>query len=160
MKQTRKMTEETKPHAGVTLRVPDLTRILIVCENDSHTERLTTVFGQAGWTSERANSITAACELAKSGRFQLVFTAPHLVDGSWKRLIDLASQHDLGFELILLARTFDLNEWSEALQIGAFEVLDVLCDLPQAAEAAKRAFGTAYLKHFRPRPEPVVGQTG
>lgn len=71
------------------------------------------------------------------------------------RLIDLASQHDLGFEIILLARTFDLNEWSEALQVGAFEVLDVLFDLPQAAEAAKRALGAANLKRFRPRPQSV-----
>lgn len=72
--------------------------------------------------------------------------------GAWP---NLGSQHDLRFEIILLARTFDLNEWSEALQVGAFEVLDVLCDLPQAAEVAKRAFGTAYLKHFQPRPESV-----
>jgi len=67
--------------------------------------------------------------------------------------MDLASQGDLGFEIILLARTFDLNEWSEALQVGAFEVLDVLCDLPQAAEAAKRALGTA-----RPTALPVASR--
>ena len=48
----------------------------------------------------------------------------------------------LSLEVILLARTFNLNQWGEALQAGAFDVLDVLCDLPKAAEAAKRALGT------------------
>lgn len=91
MIQTRRITEETEPPAGLTLRGPDLTRILIVRENDSDTERLTTAFREAGWTSESTNTMTAACELAQSGRFQLVFSAPHLGDGSWRLLIGLAS---------------------------------------------------------------------
>jgi len=85
----------------------------------------------------------------------VVFCSPFLPDGSWKRLIDVANHFGLNFEVILVARTFDLSQWAEALQVGAFDVLDVLCDLPKAAEAAKRAFGTAYLKRFRSCPEQV-----
>ncbi len=58
--------------------------------------------------------------------------------------------------LILLARTFNLNEWAEALEVGAFEALDVLCDLPKAAEAANRALGTTSVKHVRLSQERVV----
>ncbi len=65
--------------------------------------------------------------------------------------MDVAQHYDLSFELVLLARSFNLNQWTEALQDGAFDVLDVVCDLPKAAEAAKRAFGAAYLRRFRPR---------
>jgi hypothetical protein len=65
---------------------------------------------------------------------------------------DVASQHDLAFEIVLLARTFTFNEWAEALQIGAFDVLDVLCDLPKAAGAARRASGASFLRHFRHEP--------
>ena len=137
------------------LKVPDRSRILIVCDNDADTERLKTVFREAGLDSEAAKSITAGCESAKSGRFQVVFSTPLLGDGSWRRLIEVANHHGLSFEVVLLARTFDLKQWAEALQVGAFEVLDVLCDLPKAAEAAKSALGTAYLKRFRTRPEPV-----
>ena len=139
--------EETQPRAALTLTVPETARILIVCDNDSDTERLVTAFREAGLTSESVNSIAAACE-AKSGRFQVVFSAPLLRDGSWRRLIDAASQHKLGFEIVLLARTFTFNEWAEALQVGAFDVLDVLCDLPKAAEAARRASGSFFLRHF------------
>ena len=140
--------EETQPRAALTLAVPETARILIVCDNDSDTERLVTAFREAGLTSESVNSIAAGCEAAKSGRFQVVFSAPLLRDGSWRHLIDAASQHKLGFEVVLLARTFTFNEWAEALQVGAFDVLDVLCDLPKAAEAARRASGSFFLRHF------------
>jgi len=67
------------------------------------------------------------------------------------RLIDIAQHHDLSSKVVLLARSFNLNQWTEALQDGAFDVLDVVCDVPKAAEAAKRAFGAAYPRRFRSR---------
>ena len=140
--------EETQPRAALTLTVPETARILIVCDNDSETERLKTALRDAGLTSESANSMTVGCVLARSGRFQVIFSTPRLGDGSWMRLIEVARQHNLGFEVVLLARTFTFNEWAEALQIGAFDVLDVLRDLPKAAEAARRASGSFFLKHF------------
>ena len=76
--QTQNMTDETKLPAGLTLRVPDPARMLIVSDNDSDTERLKTAFREAGLTSESANSMTAGCALAKSGRFQVIFSAPLL----------------------------------------------------------------------------------
>ncbi len=154
MTLTQNRSEGVKPR-GLTLRSLDKPRILIVCDNDSDTERLEIVLREAGLTSESANSITAGCESAKSGRFQVVFSPPLLADGSWRRLIDIAQHYDLSFELVLLAPSFNLNQWTEALQDGAFDVLDVLYDLPKAAEAAKRAFGAAYLRRFRSRPEQV-----
>jgi DNA-binding NtrC family response regulator len=152
--------EGTPLHSGLTLNVPDVPRILIVCDNDSDTDRLALVFREAGLTSERTKSIKAGCESAKSGRFQVVFSTPLLGDGSWKCLIDVAQLYDLSFEVVLLARTFNLNQWTEALQDGAFDVLDVLDDLPKAAEAAKRALGAAYLRRFRPRPPASLGFRG
>ncbi len=130
-----------------------MARILIVCEKDSDAERLKTAFREAGLTWESANSITAGCEAAKSGQFQVVFSNPFVADGSWRRLIDVAQHYDLSFEIVLMARTFSLSQWTEALQVGAFDVLDVVCDLPKAAEAAKRAIEAAYLKRFRSRSE-------
>jgi hypothetical protein len=55
--------------------------------------------------------------------------------------------------VILVATTFDLNEWGQALEDGAFEVLDALHELPNVAEAARRALWAAYLKGAGPRPE-------
>ncbi len=39
--KTQNMTHETQVPAGLTVRVPDMARILIVSESDSDTERLT-----------------------------------------------------------------------------------------------------------------------
>jgi hypothetical protein len=86
------------------------------------------------------------------GRFQVVFTTPVLSDGSWRRLADIASYYDLGFVLILVANKSDV-ECAEALENGAFDVVDPSHELPTAAEAAKRALWAAYLKGAGPRPE-------
>jgi DNA-binding NtrC family response regulator len=117
-------------------------RVLIISDDDSETERLKTAFREAGSAADSTNSMVAACEWAKSGRFQAIFSAT----ASGRRIVEapgeVAGQHNLGFEVVLLARTFTFDEWAEALQIGAFHVLDVLCDLPKAAEAARRASGS------------------
>jgi len=153
MINTLRINEEYIPRGVLPLTVLDMSRILIVGDNGADTERLKTVFREAGLSSESANSITAGCEAAKSGRFHVVFSPPLMPDGSWRRLVDVAQHYGLSFEVILLARTFGLDQWAEALQVGAFDVLDVLSDLPKAAEIAKRAIGAGYLKRFRPCPE-------
>jgi len=147
--QAQKIADHIKPDAGLALRAPDTASILIVSDSVSDTEELKVVFQKAGLTSESAAGITAGCESAISRRFQVIFCTPVMADGSWRRLIDVANHYGLSFEVIILARTFDFNQWGEALQVGAFDVLDVLCDLPKAAEAARRALGADYLKRFR-----------
>jgi DNA-binding NtrC family response regulator len=129
----------------------NMAQILIVSENDSDTGRLQTAFRDAGLTSEVAKSITAGCELAKSGRFEVMFCRPGLGDQSWRRLIDTADRYDLSFEIVLFTRTFDLNEWGDALQVGAFDVMDALYDLPKAAEVAKRALRGTPQKRIQPQ---------
>jgi DNA-binding NtrC family response regulator len=150
------MTGESKTRSGSTLKVPDGARILIVCDDDSEMERLKTILQKAGIVSECTRSITAGCEAAKSGRFQVVVSTPLLRDGSWRRLTDIANHYDLGFEVVLWARTFDFTEWVEALKEGAFDVLDALCELPRAVEAIKIALWAAYLKGAGPNPRATT----
>jgi len=146
--QTQTMTHETKLPAGLTLRVPDLVRALIVADNDSDTERLKTAFREARLTAESANSMTAGCALAKSGRFQVIFSTPLLADGSWRRLIEVASQHNLGFEVVLLARKFTFNEWAEALQVGAFDVWTSCVTCPKLPRRQDALPGHFSWRHF------------
>ena len=58
------------------LKVPDEARILIVSDDDSLTERVNIVLREAGFISECTKNITAGCESARSGRFQVVITTP------------------------------------------------------------------------------------
>ena len=138
-RQTRTAADKTSLSTSLKPSVPHEARILIVCDDDSITERLNILFREAGFISECAKSITAGCESARSGRFQVVFTTPVLCDGSWRCLVEAAHHYDLGFEVVLLARTFDLSQWAEALEAGAFDVPDALDELPKAAGVAKLA---------------------
>jgi DNA-binding NtrC family response regulator len=141
---------EAEPLAGLALGKHRMPRILIVSERDSDRMQLKDVFLQAGMASESADNMAAGCESARSGRFGVIFSTPQSDEGLWTRLIDVANQYGLNFEIVLLARAFDLNQWVEAMQLGAFEVLDVSRDLPNAAEVARLALGAGHLRRFRP----------
>ena len=158
MTRTGERTGESKTRSGSPLKVPEGARILIVCDNNSDTDRLKDVLREAGFVSEWARSITEGCKAAKSGRFQVVVSTPVLSDGSWRRLIDIANHYDLGFEVVLWTRNFDLREWVAALNEGAFDVLDAMCEQPKAVESTKRALWAAYLKGAGPHPRAASPQ--
>ena len=67
----------------------------------------------------------------------------------------MATYYNLGFVVILVASKFDLEEWAEALEYGAFDVLDALHELSKVAESAKRAAWAAYLKGASPRTKAI-----
>jgi len=152
---TQRATSQINPSTSLKLKIPEKARILIVCDDDLITERLNIVLWEAGFISERAKSITEGCASARSGQFQVVISAPLLNDGSWRRLVDLASHYNLGFVVLLLASSFDFKQSTEAQESGAFDVLDVLHDMPKVAEVTKRALWVAYLKGAGPSPDVV-----
>jgi DNA-binding NtrC family response regulator len=129
--------------------------ILVVDDDDSISKVLQVFLRRAGLASECVRSMKAGCDRARSGRFQVVVTNPRLSDGSWKRLAEIDSHYRPGFVVILLAARFDSNEWGQALEDGAFEVLDATHELPKVAEVAKRALWAAYLKGAGPLPKAL-----
>jgi DNA-binding NtrC family response regulator len=147
-----------KPSPNFPLRAvnPVKPRILIVHEDDSISKEMELVLFHEGLELERVKTMTGGCEAARSGRFQVVVSAPVLRDGTWKRLADIDSHYRPGFVIILVATNFDLHEWGEALEDGAFDVLDALHELPKVGEIARRALWAAYLKGAGPRPEALV----
>lgn len=151
--QTPKPPAKSSPVPKSEQVVLDEIRILVVSEDESITQQLEIAFRNAGFTSEYAKSISAGCESAKSGRFQVVVSTPVLRDGSWRRLVDIAGYYDLPFVVVLVARTFNFNEWVEALQGGAIDVIDAVHDLPNAGEAVKRAWWEACSKSSGHSPE-------
>jgi DNA-binding NtrC family response regulator len=143
---------EARPIARLALRVPDGARVLIACEDRFITQQLKAALEDGGLFPESVTSMTAACDLARSGRYQVIVCAPVLSDGTWKRLIDLANYYNLGFEVILLDRSFDPSEWANTVEEGAFDVLDATDELAKAGEVIKHALWAAYLKGAGPRP--------
>ena len=130
-------------------------QILVVNENASIPEQLAKALPEAEFTLEHAKGIAAGCELAKSGRFQIIVTSPTFADGTWRRLVDVANRYDLGFAVIVLANVFDMQEWADALEYGAVDVMDTLYELPRVAQSIKCAAWAAYLKGAGPRTSMV-----
>jgi DNA-binding NtrC family response regulator len=135
---------------------PGRPKVLIVCDDDHDSKRLKTMLSEAGFALECARTITAACETAKSGQFQVVICKPQLRDGSWRRLTELATHYDLRFVVVVWAHTFGLREWAEALDNGAFDVLDAVYDLPRVVEVVKGASWAAFLMGAAPIPEAIL----
>jgi DNA-binding NtrC family response regulator len=131
--------------------VPRGAQILIVAD-DQNAEQLVATLREAGIGSKTARSMTEACEFVKSGDFQAVLSKPMLSDGSWRRLVDVAVHYDLGFEVVLVAQGFHLDVWSEALNEGAFDVLDTHLSQSGTTVVAKRALWAGYLKGAGPNP--------
>jgi DNA-binding NtrC family response regulator len=151
--QSQEANSKSSARSSFVSKVSDKARILIVCDDESVTERLNLALREAGFLSECATSMTAGCTSARSGRFQVIFTTPVLRDGSWRRLADIASNYDPGFVVVLVASNFDFNQCANALDDGAFDVLDPLHELPKTTETARCALWAAYLKGTGPRPE-------
>ncbi len=151
--QTQGANSKIGPLTSLKLKIPDKARILIVNDDDVVAERLNIILREAGFISERAKTITEGCASARSGQFQVVISAPLLNDGSWRRLVDIASHYNIGFVVLLVSSSFDSNQSAEAQENGAFDILDVLHELPKVAEFTKRALWAAYLKGDGPSPD-------
>ena len=132
--------------------IPEGARVLVVCDDDFEAGRLRTLLLGAGFASDCARTLTTGCDAAKSGQFQAVVSTPYLQDGSWRRLIDIANHFDLRFEVVLWAHNFDLGEWAEALDDGAFDVLDAVSEESRIGEVTKSALWAAYLRGAGPNP--------
>jgi DNA-binding NtrC family response regulator len=149
------MQTQEEIRSGLQSNIPDGAWILIVCDDDSDRGRLRTLLLEAGFALDCAKSITAGCEAVKSGQYQVVVSIPQLRDGSWRRLTDIANHYDLPFDVVVWARNFDLREWAEALDNGAFDVIDAVYDQPRVIEAVKCALWAAYLKGALPNSRAI-----
>lgn len=135
---------------------PAKPRALIVSEDSALSKEVEVILVQSGFVTKSVKSMTAGCECARAGEFQVVVSAPVLPDGSWKRLADIDSHYRPGFVIVLVATNFDFNDWGLALEEGAFEVINALYETPKVAEVARRALWAAFLKGAGPRPEALA----
>jgi DNA-binding NtrC family response regulator len=149
------MQTQEEIRSGLQSNIPDGASILIVCDDDSDQRRLRALLMEAGFALDCAKSIATGCEAAKSGRYPVVVSIPQLRDGSWRRLTDIANRYDLPFEVVVWARNFDLREWAQALDNGAFDVIDAVYDQPGVVEATKCALWAAYLKGALPNSRTI-----
>jgi DNA-binding NtrC family response regulator len=118
-------------------------RILIACDDLATAELLRIIFLASNFNSQPAKDFEDACKCARSGRFQVVFTASTLGDRSWRQLFEFAKSCDPAIAFVVMARSFDLQDWGESLRMGAFDVLNLMREIPNVAKVASQAFSFA-----------------
>jgi DNA-binding NtrC family response regulator len=120
------------------------TRVLIACEDGEVGDGLVEVLKTTSLKAERAVDFTSACKLLKTGKFQVVFATPRVSGGSWEKLLDFAHSKAQALSFVIVARSFDLNDWGNCLKNGAFEVLDSACEISRAGEVAMHAISATW----------------
>jgi|HubBroStandDraft_6_1064221.scaffolds.fasta_scaffold130717_2 DNA-binding NtrC family response regulator len=124
-------------------QVSPISQILIVCDDDSVAAKTKNILRAANFRSERAKTMGAACQCIRLDGFDAVFTVPLLRDGAWQQLLEFARCRDMGLPFVVMACTFDMRDWGDSMKSGAFDVLDLVEELPRAAEVARLACSTA-----------------
>lgn len=130
-------------------------QILAVCADESLSQALTSILKKSSLSVESVATVSEGCALAASGRFEVVLSQPRLPDGSWRRLADLATRDCSDFVVILLASRFDTRQWLQALNDGAFDVIDVLHGLQDVEESVRYALWVGYLSGIGPAPDMI-----
>ena len=143
--QTAKDAQSPSPFGG---------RILIACYDRSTAERLQAIFNVADLTSDCAKDFKGACNLLKSGDFQLVSATSKMADSAWRILMDISPANCPMPYFVVIACSFDLGDWADCLKYGAFDVLDSIGELARAAEVALNAFSLAFV-NVVPRSEEM-----
>lgn len=111
----------------------------MACDDDVVAVPLRANLASSHLLSERVTNIQAAWERVRVENFRIVFVAAVLPDGPWHLLYDSAASQGLDLSFIVMARSFDIDDWAGAFRHGAFDVLDILSEIPKAAEIASEA---------------------
>jgi DNA-binding NtrC family response regulator len=103
------------------------------------------------WKLETCGSVSAAFRLLCNQRIPIVL-CEHAGDDSWKELLEQAGEVPEGPFVIVTSRTADEKLWSQALNLGAYDVLST----PFHPEEVVRVLSSAWSrwKHSTDRLEP------
>lgn len=130
-------------------------QILLICADEPLSQVLASLLKKSGLSVQSVATMDEGCALAASGRFEVILSQPRLPDGSWRRLTDLATRDCSDFVVILLASRFDTRQWLQALNDGAFDVIDVLDGLHDVEESVRYALWVGYLSGIGPAPDSM-----
>jgi DNA-binding NtrC family response regulator len=93
------------------------------------------------WKPETCESVAAALRLLRDRRVPIVL-CEHTGDDSWKQLLEQAGEVPGERYVIVTSRAADEQLWSQALNLGAYDVLST----PFNPEEVARVLGSAWAR--------------
>lgn len=109
-------------------------RALLICPLHPVRQQLVELVRQAGTTHVVLSSVQEATEAMKDGTYDVIITGKRLEDGNSDDLLQAAKAAQPGVPVVVVSRTGDWDEYVEAINRGAFDLL--VADSP-ATESAR-----------------------
>jgi DNA-binding response OmpR family regulator len=101
----------------------DLIRTLSVSPVEADHDALERLLSRRNWRIQRANSLISAAAKLRQSRVPVVVCERDLLPGTWREMLAEATRLPFPPFLIVTSRLADEHLWSEALNIGAYDVL-------------------------------------
>jgi DNA-binding NtrC family response regulator len=114
-------------------------RLVVLCVNSEEDDRqnLAEIFRQQSWKLHFSSSIAQAKTLIPHHGYSLVICDAALCDGTWDvlfRFVECAERPPL---FVVSSRLADERLWSEALNLGAFDVLSTPFDRHEVSHVVR-----------------------
>jgi DNA-binding NtrC family response regulator len=117
---------------------------LLIGPSEEDRELLNAVFAENGWTLEVARALPSATSLLpKLSGVSVVITERDLPRGDWKQVLKRTQQLEPRPLVIVISRIADEYLWSEALNLGAYDVLAKPLDRTEVQRALTSAWSWA-----------------
>lgn len=100
----------------------DSTLLLVGAVEDDYDCR-SSIFGQLPWHTLRARDCQEALRVIHQDLARVVVSEHHLPDGDWRDVLGIAAARKDPPVVIVTSRLADECLWSEALNLGAYDVL-------------------------------------
>src|SRR5207249_1746837 len=98
-------------------------RILFVSGSDSDARRLSRMLQALPVVLDHAHGVQAALAKLREEHYEVILTEAALPDGNWLDVLQLARELSGEAEVIVTDPYADARFWSEALNLGAFDLV-------------------------------------
>jgi DNA-binding NtrC family response regulator len=98
-------------------------RALLICPVHPVRQQLIEVVLQSGATHVVTSSVREATKALKDGKYDIIVTGRKLDDGNAEDLLQAAKAAQPGVPVVVVSRTGDWNEYIDAINRGAFDLL-------------------------------------
>ncbi|HJT89406.1 MAG TPA: response regulator, partial [Bryobacteraceae bacterium] len=97
--------------------------ILYISGHQEDARRLSQMLHALPLVLDHADSVQQARTQLQQEDYEVVLTEAALPDGNWLDVLHLVREHPRELEVIVTDRQADARFWSEALNLGAFDLL-------------------------------------
>jgi len=114
--------------------------VLSVSPDPHDHDTLESIFSHSRWALYRATHLTSALGILREREIGVVLCDRDVPPASWTRVLESSKIVQPALSLIVTARLADEQLWSEALNLGAYDVLAKPFDRGELVRSVSRAW--------------------